>query len=420
MPSRHRIATLGLVAVTLGALLVVGQRAWPRAAGSLDATFGKDGIATSNNGTFADFETILVEPDGRILVGGMVNFDFAVARYTPDGMPDSTFGSGGTVTTDIGGMDNVWAMALLPDGRIVAVGQIIVLAASPSRSDFAVARYTPDGKLDASFGKSGVVTTDIGAGDDARAVAVQPDGRILVAGSTGRSGSDLALERYTGDGTPDPSFGKGGIVTTPGFASPSAVVVQPDGGILVAGTGLVRFTPDGKLDPSFGGGGIVRTPMTLYPRAVALHPDGKIVVAGSAVPSASSTARSVTLVRYAPDGTLDPSFGSGGIVSTPETLYPGAVAIEPDGRVVVAGSTRMSGGARALARYSADGMPDPAFGAAGVVTTTVGNDDSVRAVAIQPDGRIVVAGSVHGGCSFFVALCDAGTTSLALSRHVGD
>jgi uncharacterized delta-60 repeat protein len=105
----------------------------------------------------------------------------------PDGKPDADFGSEGMVTTDIGGMDGVNGVAIQPDGAIVAVGQTTVMASSPDGADFALARYTPDGKLDPGFGRGGIVTTDIGDNDDALAVALQPDGRIVAVGRIGSS-----------------------------------------------------------------------------------------------------------------------------------------------------------------------------------------------------------------------------------------
>jgi len=361
-----RIPSWGVVGPALVALLVAGCAPSSGPAGSLDPSFGKGGIVATDHGLFADFGALALQPDGRIIVAGKIKFDFALARYTPDGKLDPGFGSSGTVTTDIGGIDYVNAVALQPDGRIIAVGQITVFS-SPPIYDFALARYTPDGKLDPSFGRGGIVRTDVGGIDNARAVALQPDGRIVVVGSTGPSGGeDYAVARYAPDGNLDPSFGRGGIVRT----------------------------DVGGIDDA---------------RAVALQPDGRIVVAGT------------VLARYTPDGTLDASFGSGGVVKTPGSLLPGAVAFQPDDKVVMGGSTRQGGGDFVVARYAPDGKLDPSFGG-GTVTTDIGGSDSrIQAIALQPDGRIVVAGIGRPGCRGFVGLCTSGvSTELVLARYQGN
>ena len=416
-----RIPSWGVVGRMLVALLVAGCAPSSVPAGSLDPSFGKGGIVATDHGLFADFGTLALQPDGRIVVAGKIKFDFALARYTPDGKLDPGFGSSGTVTTDIGGMDYVNAVALQPDGRIIAVGQITVFSSPPSY-DFALARYTPDGKLDPSFGRGGIVRTDVGGIDDANAVALQPDGRIVVVGSTGPSGGeDYAVVRYVPDGNLDPSFGRGGIVRTDvgGIDHARAVALQPDGRIVVAGTVLARYTSDGTLDPSFGSGGIVKTRGFGSFSAVALQPDGKVVAGGSTYPV--QVAGDFAFARYTPDGTLDASLGSGGVVKTLGSLFPGAVAFQPDGKVVMGGSTGQGGGDFAVARYTPGGTLDPSFGG-GTVTTDIGGSDSgIRAIALQPDGKIVVAGHGRPGCRGFVGLCTSGVPSeLVLARYQGN
>jgi uncharacterized delta-60 repeat protein len=238
---------------------------------------------------------------------------------------DGIFGTGGTVTTDFAGNgDEARAVALQPDGKIVAAG-----GALGASVDFALARYRPDGTLDTAFGTGGKVTTDFGSGEQAYAVAVQPDGKIVAAGGA-VTGFELA--RYNADGSLDGTFGAGGKVTTRfglglPFTRAHAIVLQPDGKIVVAGTatsatvgdfGLARYNPDGTLDASFGAGGKVTTDIrgtdsSDFAWAVTLQPDGKLVVAGS---TAGPTGDAFALARYTPSGNLDGTFGSGGKVIT--------------------------------------------------------------------------------------------------------
>jgi uncharacterized delta-60 repeat protein len=231
------------------------------------------------------------QPDGKIVAAGQggSDFDFAVARYNPDGSLDPSFGSGGSVTTDFGGSEAATAVAIQADGKIVTTGSTF----SAGVQKFALARYSATGSLDPSFGSGGTVTTDFGLGSGfGGALAVQSDGKIVAAG---RAGSDFVLARYNGDGSPDAGFGSGGNVTTDFggvvFDAAFAVALQANGKIIVAGSAfsfpaadfaLARYNPDGSLDPSFGSGGKVTTDFGGFDVAfgVALQPDGKIVAAG--------------------------------------------------------------------------------------------------------------------------------------------
>ena len=286
------------------------------------------------------------------------------------------------------------------------------------------------GDLDPTFGIGGMVTTDLNHSTDiANAVAVQPDGKFIVVGQTYKnndfSGEDFAVARYSADGTLDTTFGAGGRVRTdfPGLAAvPSAVVIQADGKIVVAGGAfplftflgnfeLVRYNPNGSLDRSFGSGGIVTTifPEGSYASAVALQPDGKIVAAGTVfvnfIPGESSDT-DFALARYNPDGSPDATFGNGGQVSTDfvgleDDAF--SVLIQPDGKIVAVGSANDPATFYdfAAARYLSNGAIDTTFGVTGKVQTDFGdqNFDRARSAALQPDGRIVAAGFAisHGG-----------------------
>jgi len=279
------------------------------------------------------------------------------------GKPDfCTFGNRGIVTTPIGSSNDFGkALAVQPDGKIVMTG----FSNNGSNADFALVRYTSSGALDPTFGSGGKVITPVGSGDDSgEAVALQSDGKIVVAGY---SNGDFALVRYTSSGVPDNTFGSGGKVTTSigtGSDAGGAVVIQSDGKIVVAGYSfkstfdadfaLVRYTSSGALDPTFSGGTVTTTFGTFADQArqVALQSDGKIVVGG--IRSNGSTYE-WALARYSSSGVLDPTFGTGGKVTTPigsSTDAGSAVALQSDGKIVVAGDSSNGGNADfAVVRY---------------------------------------------------------------------
>ncbi|MFE3794203.1 hypothetical protein KHQ06_37130 [Nocardia tengchongensis] len=276
------------------------------AAGTLDSGFGAGGKVTTDLGSPADrADAVVVQADGKIVAAGSTQDpaqgdNFAVVRYTPDGKLDSGFGDGGKSVTDFGGKsDVVAAVALQPDGKIVAVG---TSHGTATGDNIALARYASDGRLDSGFGTGGRVSSDLGtAADHGNAVAVQSDGKIVVVGST-----------------KDP--------------------VQGDN-FLVA-----RYAPDGKLDSGFGDGGRAATDFggkSDVAAAVALARDGKVVVVGTS--SGTSTGDNIALARYTSDGKLDSGFGTGGQVSTDlgtAADHGNAVALQPNCDIVVAGTTK--------------------------------------------------------------------------------
>ncbi len=272
--------------------------------------------------------------------------------------------------------------------------------------------YGPPGSLDTSFA-GGKVVMPIGDSDDyAYALAVQPDGKILIAGRVSENLGDFAVVRLERDGTPDATFGEGGKVTTPiGLDTETAyaIAVQPDGKIVLAGNSktasdgldfaLVRYLPDGKLDPDFGAQGKVTTAFTndsdtAY--AILIEPDGKIVVGGEANRGTATTGFDFALARYLPNGQLDPSFGEGGRVTTPirssnggDTIYSLAVQDIGGERCIVAAG---GSGDFSLARYRANGALDDRFGTQGKITGVFGVPiGEARAVKIF-GGKIIVAG----------------------------
>jgi uncharacterized delta-60 repeat protein len=387
------LVTSGLVvAIALGGIALLGnkQRATLRGEQEIRSNGGSETgsqapIAASQPG-FASDEKVLtdfgfkaekaqavaLQPDGKIVAGGWVGdsqatSDFAVARYNPDGSLDPGFHGDGKVVTALGERtDIIYGLALQADGRIVAVG---VTFNGPKTRRFAIVRYKPDGALDASFDGDGIVTLNIGTSlmDTAYAVAVQPDGKIVVAGSA------LML-----------------------VAGGTSRVSQND-------FGLVRLNADGSLDPGFGDGGKVITDFGYgvdVAYALALEPDGRIVVAGTAT---NGTDQDFALARYHSDGTLDAGFGRGGKVRTDffnEDDLISSLTIQSDGRIVVAGyALKATASDFAIARYTDDGSLDNSFNVNGKLTMDINGNDIARAVSLQPDGRIVVAVYANQGAA---------------------
>ena len=364
---------------------------------------------------------VAIQSDHKILVTGSssdgVDFDFAVARYNSDGSIDTTFGSNGMVTTAIGSTDDYGNRNILQnDGKILLVGYIAV---GSSGRQFALVRYNSDGSLDTSFSGDGKWTAPIASYDLASAITLQSDGKILIAGRAliSGNGSDYTLVRFNTDGSLDTTFSGDGIATTQVFGSDFAnsVQVQADGKIIVAGYvyksaqeiydfGLVRYNVDGTLDTTFSDDGMVITDFGLslrdYVREVAVQDDGKIVVAGI---TSNGNDTDFALIRYNSDGSIDSSFGVEGKVVTDfgYAVEDSAtdMLIQSDGKILVVGSTIVGGFKDiALARYEADGSLDASFGEGGILTTAIGSaDDRGAGVRLQTDGKIVVSGTSFNG-----------------------
>jgi uncharacterized delta-60 repeat protein len=410
-----------LAACLLAALLAPAAQAAP---GALDASFGTGGKVTTAIGGEDDYAYATArQADGKLVAAGSSytgpDGDFALVRYNPDGSLDTSFNGTGKVTTAIGSDDEALALALQPDGKLVAAGYADV---GGSQYAFALVRYNPDGSLDTSFNGTGKVTTAIGLSDAARALVLQPDGKLVVAGNSwDGSNNDFALVRYNPDGSLDTSFNGTGKVTTaigPGADIAYELALQPDGKLVVAGyswnganddLALVRYNTDGSLDTSFNGTGKVTTAIgtghdDAY--ALALQPDGRIVAAGR---SHNGTRFVFALVRYNTDGSLDTSLKGTGKVTTAIGLGDEgvrALALQPDGRLVAAGyGWNGSKYVVALARYKPDGTLDTGFNGTGKVTTAVGSGGDVAdALALQPDGKLVAVGRSYNGTDRDLAL----------------
>jgi uncharacterized delta-60 repeat protein len=418
---------------------------------------------------------------GAVTAGGIA----AAASTALPGSLDTSFGTGGTVVTDLTslGLSPVALNAIVaPNGDIVVSGA------------FGLARYLPTGQLDRSFGSGGIAAAAGGlTGIQSTGVAIQPDGKIILAGSktdpaaSPASASEIAVTRYNANGTPDTGFGTGGVVGTEVFTPPVggtsaaalAVLVQPDGKILVGGGAetfvpvrtpvsegfVARYNPAGSLDTSFGTGG--ETVLTAMPQVVGLGLDaaGDIfalpsslqgqpaeaelspagtrdgMVAATALATVSAggfgaalvpaggqfvtsvevplnrhdTMSDIAVDRYTAAGTLAVASPDFNFVGTAGSFRdsPGAVAVAANGDVIVGGDHAGSTGnpVFGLAAVSPNGTLDPSFGNGGTVTTTLQGDDGIAALASQPDGKIVAVGvSIN---------TSTGHAFLALARYTG-
>ncbi len=384
--------------------------------GSLDPTFGNGGKVSTSIGVADDFGiSVAVQNDSKIVVAGYSyngsDYDVAVVRYLSDGSPDSSFGTGGKVTTPVGSTNDYGlAVAMQNNGNIVVAGYSF----NGVNNDFAVIRYAGDGSLDTTFGTGGKVTTALGNyGDVGYAMVIQSDGKIVVAGySDDASSNFFALVRYNSDGSLDTTFGSGGIVTTPFGNSDDqgqAVALQRDGKIVEGGWSyngtdwdfaLARYNTNGSLDSTFGTGGKVTTAMgtgddVIY--GVAIQSDGRIVGAGFDM---ANTFNQFALARYNSDGSLDSTFGSAGKVTTAigtDDDFAGDIVILNDGRIVVAGtSSNGTDDDFAIARYNSNGSLDSTFGAGGKTTTTIGNGNDIGlSMALQSDGKMLLTGFIQ-------------------------
>ena len=405
---------LGLIVFFCGFLLV--NFVVLAASGDLDTTFNGTGRVTTPIGNGNEVAwAVAIQSDGKIVAAGDTfgpTRDFAVVRYNADGTLDTSFDGDGKTTTDFNNSgDAGYAVALQADSKIILVGNTVTTGA-----DFALARYNTNGSLDGTFGTGGKVTTDVlgVSSDTAYAVAVQADGKIVAGGiadNSGGSHSQVAVVRYNQNGSVDSTFGNNGRVAFtfgPDINIADAIVIQPDGKIVVGGhssaaTGdfaLARLNTEGSLDTSFDGDGKVTadfgsTRDQAY--ALARQSDGKLIAAGYA---SDGTPR-FALARFNVNGSLDATFDGDGKVTTDFggiEQYAFGTAVQADGKIVAGGY--MGDGPTysfAIARYTANGAPDPTFGNAGKVTFNVNNSGNGQAIAIQPDWKIVVAGSAFNG-----------------------
>lgn len=367
---------------------------------------------------------MVVQSDGKIVTVGRTStnaggYDIAITRHLRDGAIDTGFGTDGRVVTAVApgrGMDEARAVVVQPDGKIVVGGST---DASGTDKAFLLVRYLPDGQIDTGFGQGGKAITQFEqASDQVYALALQDDGKIVAAGSAsfpGDTGQDFAIARYRTDGTLDPAFGIAGKVSTP-FGSfganelAYAVVLQRFGDeqriVAVGGEGTfiaARYTSMGLLDPNFGDGGKVHALFQSNigsAESVTLTEDNKIVIAGH-------IGHEFALAQLTTDGQLDTEFGEEGKVTTPISLgnwdEATAVVRQADGKLLVGGWSYEGNGTAGnfvVLRYTPQGRADSSFGLAGQVIAPVappGRSDAGRALALQPDDRVPTVRLIQAG-----------------------
>jgi uncharacterized delta-60 repeat protein len=406
--------------VVVAALTLVAAFAGPAtgASGDLDPSFGVGGKVRTSR--LVGGQDVAFQANGKIVVGGTAaggGFSvFAVARFTTDGRLDSRFGGDGVVSVFATPFSGVRSVFVQRDGKIVAVGQL--------SQRVGLARFNLDGTLDTSFGVGGKVKAALGPRGctlfgPSVSGALGRHGKIVIA--TACSGQRFVVARYRHDGTLDRSFSGDGMAAATlqlGVFEDrvAGVAVQPNGKIVVAGSttyyippdgegspdfAVLRFNADGTLDDTFGGDGKVATGFFGEAGDLALQPDGKIVVGGT---SGCSGHACLGIIRLEPNGTLDPTFGDNGTVTTSGPIVTGAdtlsVAIQRYGRIVAGGSNP----GFMLRRYQPGGRLDTTFGSDGLVETFGGWGD-VAGVAIQENGKIVAVGW-------------AGATGFAMARYL--
>ncbi len=388
-----------------GKILVAGHSgsatlARYNANGSLDTTFGTNGVTTNRS---QELSAVALQADGKIVVATGY---FNVYRFNANGSPDTTFRMGGLSTAirnlSTTGNDGLLDVALQSDGKIVVAGEI--------EGDFFVARLNANGSLDTTFDTDGITTTNTATArrhfpsNGAHAVTVQSDGKIVAAG---RGDDDFVVVRYNTNGSLDTTFDTDGITTTNTGTSRDgahAVAVQSDGNIVAAGVSqgdfaMVRYTTDGSLDTTFDTDGITTTNtaqsfIASGARAVTVQSNGKIVAVGGGD-------RAIVVVRYNTDGSLDTTFDTDGITTTTsvsgdDSVEGNAMALQSDGKIVAAGALD---GDFAMVRYNTDGSLDTTFDTDGITTTNINPEsyDFATAMALQSDGKIVVAGEYRTG-----------------------
>ena len=362
--------------------------------GDLDTAFGANGVVTYSGDYFFG---LFVQPDGKsvALANGHL------VRYLGDGSLDNSFGTNGVVTTGPMLSNEV---IVLSDGSIITVGTI--------SNNVLIQKYLSNGVLDTSFGSNGVISQNIDGLDRGFALAAQKDGKILV-GAYRSGGSASILMRYTASGQLDTTFAGTGIVSPYVGGAVDSIRVRPDGKILAAGEGLdggtanfkcVRYLPDGTKDITFGTNGVATVSVAADEifNQIVLHPNGSIFAVGYGQSSGNCD---VKVVKLQSDGQVDTSFGVNGIATVDLDgqgcdLFSGddeayAIVLQPDGKIVVAGRDGNHDSSLKLIRLLPDGTLDQSFGIGGIVSTDVtASGDAVRAIRVQSDGKIIVAGLI--------------------------
>jgi uncharacterized delta-60 repeat protein len=374
------------------------------APGDLDPSFGQGGRVGIVSGGAEYAVALAVQTDGRIVVAGhsAANAvgEAVVYRLSRDGSLDPTFNGNGRLGIAGGGGDSAAAVALQPDGKILVAGYTV----AGMNNNAIVYRLNPNGSFDASFGQNGTRQIVSSTGEGARALALQPDGKIIVAGD---GGDDAVVYRLNSDGSNDQTFNGTGRLGIAGSDFANAVALQPDGRIVLAGrmpdaagksdAAIYRLNPDGSFDSTFNGNGRLGIDAGGFDEAdaLALQPDGRLVVAGS-----TSVNAAAAVWRIAPNGSPDTSFDGDGTLRLDEgaDAFVLGLALQRDGKIVLAGSTAFNdNGDVVVHRLNPDGSVDVGFGRAGKVGIDEGANEYAYAMALQTDGKIIAAGETSRG-----------------------
>jgi len=391
--------------------------------GEIDQTFGTNGIVITEVSGYYDVpRKVISQQDGLILVAGEsfdgTNSSFAVSRYSSSGVLDETYGNNGKATALItisGGSTSLGGAVQQSDGKIILAG----MGYNGTDNDIVLVRFGTDGVLDSSFGVGGIYRSDVGTNEGAYAIAIQEDGRILVAGFAENEidhDSDFLIARYTTAGAPDPSFGTNGFVATP-FASDygecriavfNKLAILNDGSIIAAGSAttiyqtttenrlaIARYTSDGYVDTTFGTPNLIVDVYGYLASDMVLQDNDRIIIATS-----NEYNKEFSLIRFDQNGLIDLSFGSSGIALAAIGDYDSessALALQNDGRIIVAGETYQDGKfVLTLAKFDTNGALDSTFGEGGSVLTTMTTANGyASSLAIQADGKILTAGAVE-------------------------
>jgi uncharacterized delta-60 repeat protein len=404
----------GAAPAAFGPTSFEGGTASSFAPGSLDPTFGGgDGMVTASGNVL---NAVALQGDRLVVLGaapdrpnGGGTARPTVARFLPDGSPDMTFGTNGRYLLEGGATTD--ALAVQPDGKIVVATDVSTKIGKTTTYDFRVYRLDANGQgLDPTFGTNGSVTLDFGTGaagvtanDRARAVVLQPDGRIVVAGSADlvtktSTTNRTAVVRLNPNGTLDPGFGTGGRAVFVGLSSPlmNTAALQGDRILIGGDTGPVfRLTAAGALDPTFGTNGVADRLMDGGMKGLAVQPDGRIV-------TAMAHTGVFRVGRYTADGQPDTTFGPGGLAVAAFTDGGphGGCVIQPDGKIVASGSYGVASSAgstrTSVVRYNPDGTLDGTFGVGGVALADFPRPyEMAHGMTLQPDGHIVTVGGAY-------------------------
>jgi uncharacterized delta-60 repeat protein len=395
-PARLAALALATAALGVGAAAPAAQAS----SGALDVGFGLKGFTNLLLGTKTGAVASVEQSNGDIVTAGAAivsgTSEMLVTRLLPNGTPDSSFGSGGSVLVPIGKNAYADAIALQSDGKIVVAGTgRSTVTGTPL--GLAAVRLTTGGQLDPSFGSGGIAVVPVGSNAVANAVAIQPNGEILLGGTATSGANQFVAARLTSAGAPDASFGSGGVEAFGPTAAAWGMALQPNGDVVLAGQETykgtqaymaARLLPNGQPDTSFGQArtGIVTVPIgsTAAGMAVGLQSTGDIVITGNA----TSGTRVIATVALLPNGSLDPSFGTGGIASVNGSGV-NALAIEPNDEIVLAGS-----GPSAI-KLTSSGALDATFGKQGIAFATYGLRGSANGVTIETNGELVLTGATQ-------------------------